>query len=144
NRFPGEPGGNGFAWATYESFRDHNHVFSGLTGVAPARFTVRAENLEPETADGCYVPGDFFDFLGLKPAIGRLIAAEHDRVGAAGSAVAAVSWSYWKNRFNLDPKIVGTRIVVSGAPLTIIGVTPREFFGLQVGARTDFWLPVAA
>jgi predicted permease len=144
NKYPGEPGGNGFSWQTYQLFRDQNHVFSGISGGTLSRFTVRSEAFEPEVLDGVYVPGNFFDFLGVKPAIGRLIAPEHDHVGAATSAVAVVSWSFWKSRFNLDPKIVGATIVVSGAPLTVIGVTPREFFGLQVGSRPDLWLPIAA
>ncbi len=73
--------------------------------------------------------------LGVKPAIGRLI-------GPGDSAVAVVSWSYWKSRFNLDPAILGRRIVVEDAPVTIVGVTAREFFGLQVGLRPDIWVPL--
>jgi predicted permease len=52
-----------------------------------------------------------------------------------------VSWAYWKSRFNLDPAILGKQIIVENAPVTIVGVTPRAFFGLQVGSRTDIWLP---
>ena len=44
------------------------------------------------------------------PAIGRLIGVQDDQLGAADAAVAVVSWSYWRNRFNLDPAILGKRI----------------------------------
>jgi predicted permease len=57
--------------------------------------------------------------------------------------VAVVSWFYWKNRFNLDPGILGKRIFVDDVPLTVVGVTPRAFFGLQVGLKSDIWMPVA-
>jgi len=135
--YPGDPPLNVFSLQSYEHFRDRNHVFSGLTGMQPARFTVRGEGVEPETVDGEAVIGNFFGMLGLKPAMGRLI-------GPGDSAVAVVSWSYWRDKFNLAPAILGRHIVVEGVPMTIVGVTPREFSGLQVGVRPDVWVPIDA
>ena len=145
-KYPGEPRGNGyFTWPSYEYYRDHNHVFSALIAAsAQSRFSVRGEGLEPETINGEYVVGDFFPVLGVKPARGRLIGPDDERLGAGGSAAAVVSWSYWKNRFNLDPAILGKRMVVQDLPVTVVGVAPPAFFGLQVGSRTDIWLPRAA
>ena len=136
NLYPGDPRLNSHSWTSYEHFRDNNHVFSALTGVASSRFFVRAEGLEPETVNGEYVVGDFFPVLGVKPAIGRLIGPED------GPAVAAVSWSYWKTRFDLDPAILGKRILVDDVPVTVIGVTARQFQGLQVLLKPDIWLHV--
>src|SRR5579864_2853667 len=122
-KYPGEPHGNGF-WsrASFEHFRDQNHVFSGLIASSPpSRFTLQSEGLEPETVNGEYVAGDFFATLGVKPVIGRLIGPEDDRVG---SWTAVVSWSFWKSRFNLDPAMLGRRIIVQALPVTIVGVTP--------------------
>jgi putative ABC transport system permease protein len=141
-KYPGEPRGSNFSLQSYEHHRDYNHVFSGLIGDTASRFNVRGAASEPEILDGEYVTGNFFPVLGVKPAIGRLIAPEDDRVGA-GSVVAVVSWSHWKSRFNLDPAILGKRIIVEDAPVTIIGVTPRDFFGLQVGSQPEVWLPLA-
>jgi putative ABC transport system permease protein len=135
-KYPGEPRGNGF-WSpqSYAHYRDNNHVFSALMAASPpSRFNVRAQALEPEIVNGQYVAGDFFAGLGVKPAIGRLIQAEDQ-------GVAVLSWSSWKNWFNLDPSILGKRIIVDDQPATIIGVTPRAFFGLLVGSKTDVWLP---
>jgi predicted permease len=143
NQYPGDPPLNVFSWQSYEYFRDHNHVFSGVTGDHPSRFTVRGEGIEPETVDGDCVAGDFFQMLGVKAAIGRMIGPGDDRMGGADSAVAVVSWSYWKNRFNLDPAVLGRRMVVEDAPVTVVGVAPRGFFGLQVGAQPDIWVPLA-
>src|SRR5262245_13967661 len=128
-KYPGEPRGNGFwSWQSFEHFRDHNQVFSGLIAASgPSHFSVRSEGLQPETVNGEYVVGTFFPVLGLNPETGRLIGPE-DEVGA-GSAVAVVSWSYWKNRFNLDPSVVGKQIIVDQASATIIGVAAREFVG---------------
>jgi predicted permease len=142
SQYPGEPRNYSFSWQSYEHFRDHNHVFSGLVGVSDSRVNLRSEGGELETVDGEYVVGSLFPVLGVKPAIGRLIGPELNRAGSADSAVAVVSWSYWKNRFNLDPAILGKRLIVDDVPLTIVGVTPREFSGLQVGIKPDVWLPV--
>jgi putative ABC transport system permease protein len=143
HRYPGESRMNGFSWQSYEHFRDHNHVFSGLIGFSPARFSLRGEALEPEMVDGEYVAGDFFPVLGVKPAIGRLMGPEDDPKGAADSAVAVLSWSYWESRFNLDPGILGKPIIVDNIPLTIIGVAPRDFFGLAIWSRPEIWVPTA-
>lgn len=141
HQYPGEPRMNGYSWQSYEHFRDHNHVFSGLIGSSPSRFDLRGEGLGGQTVDGEYVVGDFFSVLGVKPAIGRLIGPEDDRMGGAHSAVAVVSWSFWKSRFNLDPRILGKRIILQNVPVAVIGVAPREFFGLEIWSRPDVWVP---
>ncbi len=136
SKYPGEPRGSHFSLRSYEHDRDYNHVFSGLIGTNASRFNVRGAGGEPEALEGEFVTGNFFSVLGVKPAIGRLIGPDDDHV-------VVMSWSYWKNRFNLDPAILGKRIVVDDAPVTIVGVTPRAFFGLQVGFRPEVWLPLA-
>ena len=143
SQYPGEPRTNCCGGKVYAHIRDYNHVFSGIIGTAASGFKVRAEGLEPETVTGNYVVGDFFPVLGVKPAIGRLIGPEDDHMGSANSAVAVVSWSYWKNRFDLHPAILGKQILVEDVPLTIVGVTPRAFSGLQTGLKPDIWIPLA-
>jgi putative ABC transport system permease protein len=143
SRYPGDPRVNAFAWKHYEHFRDGNHVFSDLVGVSPWRFPVSGDGFDTDALDGEYVVGAFFPALGVQPAIGRLIGPQDDHPGAADAAVAVVSWSFWKSRFNLDPAILGKRISVNGVPAAVVGVTPQAFFGLQVGFRTDVWVPVA-
>jgi predicted permease len=143
NQYPGDPFLNAFSWQSYEHFRNNNHVFSGVTADQPSRFHVRGGGLEPETVDVDRIDGNFFQMLGVRPAIGRLIGPEDGRMGASDSAVAVVSWSFWKSRFSLDPAILGRRIFVENVPVTVIGVAPREFFGVQFGIRPDIWLPLA-
>ena len=142
HRYPGEPHFNGFSSQAYQLMRDHNHVFDGLTAASYQPFHVRGEGLEPQTVQGGYVGGNFFPVLGVKPTIGRLIGSEDDRTGDP-SAVAVVSWSYWKSRFNLDPAILGKQIVVEDVPVMVVGVAPRTFSGMQVESRQDVWLPLA-
>ncbi len=142
-KYPRDPRLNLYRWKDYKRFRDQNHVFSDLIAVSPARFQVTASALGTELVDGAYVSGNFFDALGLHPTIGRLIGPPDAEIGSAGAAVSVISWSYWNKRFNLDPAVLGRSLVVNDVPTTIVGVTPREFFGLQLGMDPSFWLPIA-
>ena len=131
---------NLFSWGSYDHYREHNHVFSGVIAFAFEPFAVHGDGLEPERVRGLWVSANYFPVLGVKPGLGRLIGPED-----AGSAanVAVVSWPYWKSRFHLDPAILGKRIVIDDVPATIVGVTPREFMGLELGSKWDIWLPLA-
>lgn len=103
--YPGEPRGNGY-WSvsSYQYYRTHNHVFSGLTAASGrSDLRVRGEGLEAETVNGAAATGNFFPVLRLNPAIGRLI----EPADAAAPNLAVVSWSWWKNRFSLNPAILG-------------------------------------
>jgi len=134
-KFPGDPPLNLYPWKHYERFRAQNHVFSDLIATVPGRVQVAGAASGPEVLDGMFVSDNFFEGLGLRPAIGRLTGS--------GGAAAVISWSYWQSRFNLDPGVVGQSLVVNDVPITIVGVTPREFFGLQVGMDPPVWLSVA-
>jgi hypothetical protein len=125
HRFQDEPHFNSFSWQTYQYFLDHNHVFSGLIATHGVNhnygsfFNVCNDDLAVERVDGVCVTGNFFPVLGVKPVLGRLIGPDDNRLDTPAS-VAVVSWSYWKNRFNLDRAILGKRIVVDGVPVTSV------------------------
>ncbi len=148
HRFQNEPRFNTFSWRQYQYFLAHNHVFSGLTGMSATNydggpfFRVRDRGPQPERINGVCVTGNFFPVLGVKPALGRLIGPEDDRMDAP-RPVAVVSWSYWKDRFNLDSAIIGRQITVDGFPVTIAGVAARGFRGLIIDSPQDIWLPLA-
>ena len=144
HHYPGEPepGFNGFSWDAYRIIRDGNHVFSDLFVGSANVFTVSADNLQPQTVFGGEVGGTFFEALGLQAAAGRLIGPEDVHMGDH-APVAVVSWSFWKSRFDLDPGIIGKEIVVGDAPVTIIGVAQRGFYGLSNEARQDIWMPIS-
>ena len=130
-KYPGEPRGDGYwGWTSYEHFRDHNHIFSALTGTSFDNLaSVRAEGSEPETLILENVLGNYFEVLGLKPAIGRLTTTED--VPASGDAgVVVVSWHYWNRRFHRDPAILGKRIFVTSGRqgLAAFAGYPDEWF----------------
>jgi len=142
SQFPGEPRTRGFNWNVYEHFRDHNHVFTDLIAMSPARLAVSGQGFEAVPVIGEFVVGSYFDTLGVRPAMGRLLGPADDRPGA--DAVAVVSWPFWQSRFNRDPAIVGQRIAINGTSAVVIGVTPREFYGVNIVSRPAVWMATAA
>jgi predicted permease len=139
---PGEPRNDGYwGWDRYEHLRDHNHVFSVITGMSFNNIApVRLEGAETETLVLENTLGNYFQVLGLKPAIGRLFSPGDVPASGEGSVVV-VSWSYWERHSHLDPAILGKRILVNDRSATIVGVAPRDYIGPRVGARTDVWIP---
>jgi predicted permease len=136
-RYPGEPRGNGY-WSlrSYEHLRTQNHVFSGILGTAiDNRVRLQSEGHADAIGVGEFVTPNYFDVLGLEPALGRLIDEKKD-------GVAVLSWACWQNRFNGNSDAIGKKIIVQGQPATIIGVTPRAFTGLRVEAQTAVWQPL--
>ncbi len=134
---------NAFSLQSYEHYREHNHVFSGLIASSDTPFTIHGAGLEPEIVRGGYVSPNYFSVLGVNPALGRLVGPE-DGSAESPANVAVVSWSYWKRRFNSDRAIIGRQIIEGNHPLTIVGVCPREFVGLEPANPQDIWLPLTA
>ena len=139
---PDEPHDNTFSLQTYHLMRDHNDVFSGLIASSNKQLHVRAEGLESQIVNSSFAEGGFFSLLGMNAALGRLIGPEDDRVSEP-SAVAVLSWSFWKSSFNFDPAILGRKLIVDDVDVTIVGVVPSNFSGLQVESSRELWLPLA-
>jgi putative ABC transport system permease protein len=143
HQYPGEPAFNGFSWDAYRILRG-NHVFSDLFIGSTMNFgPVRVDKLQPQTVFVGAVGGTYFQALGVRAAAGRLMGPEDIHVGYH-SPVAVVSWAFWKSRFDLDPGIIGKKIEVGeDAPLTIVGVAQRGFYGLSEQAKQDIWWPTS-
>jgi predicted permease len=132
-----------FSSALFDRLRTPNAGFESV--FAQVKFYEKANivvNGRGDVADGQLVSGNYFAGLGVRPILGRLISEENDRAGA--TPVAVISYRYWQKRFNGDPAVVGQSIAVNSVPVTVIGVTPREFFGVSVGESPDFSLPLHA
>jgi predicted permease len=149
--YPGDPRMNGFQYLHYERVRDGNTVFSDVMGAAPARLTVSrlrpgsgAQGTEGSEAPvyAEYVTGNFFSGLGVEPALGRMLRPQDDRLGG-DAAVAVLSWSCWNTRFSADAGIVGRQITINSVPVTVVGVGPKSFVGIEVGTTPDLWVPTA-
>ena len=91
---------------------------------------------------GLIVSGGLFDVLGVKPAFGRLLTDADDRRGCAPLAV--LSHAFWQREFGGNPAALGRTLTLNGHPAEIVGVTPPEFLGLDVGRSFDVAAPLCA
>src|ERR1700736_583159 len=95
-----------------------------------------------ERAPGSIVSANYFDAIGVRPALGRGFEPGED-TGPNAHPVTVISYQMWQDRFGGDPQIIGKTQVLSGLPHTIIGVAPKGFFGTFVGYAFQFWVPAS-
>jgi predicted permease len=128
-----------------EVFRALDEGISSLEDLASFTDSNVAVSLPaPRSLQAAFVSPNYFDVLGVRPAIGRTFAPEERR---AGSAVAIIAHGLWMQEFGGDPSVIGRPIRTSGRSLEIIGVAARGFRGtsqyLTGGGGVDLWLPMA-
>jgi predicted permease len=137
------------AWPTFSSedyayFGDHNGSFKELAAYQANRNTLSVlvqGAHQRESARSEMVSGNFFSFFGLHAPAGRLFSADDDQPSAA--AVAVLNYNFWTSRFHNDPAAIGQTIEINSTPVTIVGVAPRGFAGVNTRIVPDMWLPLA-
>jgi predicted permease len=138
-------GGSGlndvFTTPMWEQLRDHQDVFSRTFAWFDNSFYL-AEGGTMRAVNGIWVSGGFFSVLGLRPAVGRLIADVDDRRGCP--AVAVLSYGFWQERYGGAKSAIGSTLSLSSHPFEVIGVAPPGFFGLGVGGKFDVAAPICA
>ena len=116
-------------------------TFSGVIGYQLGLDGLSVDG-KGDRIESAYVTGNFFSVLGIKPTIGRLILpSEGENPGA--DPVIVLSYAYWKTRFASDPGTIGKRVSLNGHPMTIIGVAPPEFDGVNSLISFQAFLPLA-
>jgi predicted permease len=129
-----------FSYPIYQYLRDKNTVFSGLTGQQINAVSLIGED-RAEMAGVGVVAGNFFEVLGVKPHIGRLLTRDDDRNRNA-HPVAVLQYDFWQTRFAGKNSIVGSTIRLNGTPFTVVGVADRNFEGTDTSVPTRLWVPV--
>jgi len=86
------------------------------------------------------VSGSYFAVLGIRPESGRLID-ESDDLQPRAHPVVVLSYDYWKVSLGSSPDIVGRKVLVNNQPMTVIGIAPPGFRGVDVGMATSLWIP---
>src|SRR5262245_3874900 len=126
----------------WERLRDRQEVFSGVFAWSSPEFDLSSGG-ESRPANGLWVSGNFFDTLGVKPVLGRVIAADDDRRGCA-SPPAVISYGFWQREYAGSPAVIGRSLTLDGSPYTVVGITPPWFFGVEVGRAFDVAVPLCA
>src|SRR5712664_1999576 len=121
--------------------RDGNTVFSAVAVYEFQDFGLEANGVT-RPVWGAEVSGQYFEVVGIKPFLGRLLErADDDHPGASESAV--ISWSAWQSDFGADPYIVGTTVRIDKHSYTIVGVAQEGFHGTEKIAQLDIFVPIA-
>jgi len=129
-----------FSYLMYKGLRDNNTVFSGVLGLY--RFSASiASHGETDRASGELVTGNYFETLGVRPAIGRVFSQDDDRAPGAQPFVV-LSHSYWERHFGSDPSVLNKVLLINNVEMTVVGVSQAGFFGVQVGKMPDIFVPM--
>ena len=131
--------GSSFPYAFYRELRLADDVLSGVLASASMGPTLEAGG-PAEQVDGELVSGNYFEVLGVQPYLGRLFADSDERTDV--NRVAVLSYNFWKRRFGSDPAVIGRSIRLNRIPVTVIGVTPPSFHGIEPGALPRIRVPI--
>ncbi len=131
---------NEVAAGNFLDWHAHSTSFDGLSALYYTSLNLTGTN-EPERIQSAYATSDLFQTLGVQPALGRSFAPDEAKVG--GPRVAIISHGLWQRRFGSDAGIVGSSVLLSGNPTTVIGVMPRSFeLQFPTNLQVDIWIPL--
>ena len=132
-----------FSYPMYLQLVEANRTMSDLFASAPIGNVNVVVNGQADVASAFLASGNYYRALGVTARLGRTIVPDDDRPTAAPAAV--ISHTYWRTRFGGRPDVLGSLVRVNNAPVTIVGVLPPEFTGVQqaVDEAPDISIPMA-
>ncbi|HUJ21601.1 MAG TPA: ABC transporter permease [Bryobacteraceae bacterium] len=131
------------SYPDYVDLRDRNRTFDGLVATSYAffGFSPNRETL-PRMKWGLYVSGNFFRVLGVEPAQGRSFRPDEDQIEGRDPLVV-LGHDFWVGQFAANPSVLGSRIRLNDVELTVIGVAPEHFTGVDLVLRPQVFVPLA-
>lgn len=130
-----------FSYPLYLRLRDGSRSFQGIAARASAPVQIGFEGAS-ERGRAEVVSGNFFDVLGVRPHLGRLLSPADDSV-RGGNPVAVLSFDFWTRHFGASASALDRKILINGQPFTMIGVAPEGFRGVLSGGTADLFLPIS-
>jgi putative ABC transport system permease protein len=131
---------NYFSYPMYKDLRAHNAVFTDVLAADRTGVGVSWQD-HAENEDAELITGNYFELLGVRPALGRLMN-QSDETAKDANPVVVLSYDYWKTRFNADRSVIGKTLQINGHPFTILGVAPEGFQSAIGGYKPGVFLPV--
>ena len=128
------------SYLDYLDYRDRNSTFSGIAAYNLTLAGIRT-GTQVTKSFGFEASGNYFDLLGVQPALGRFFHAS-DEHGPNSAPYIVLSNRFWRSHFNGEPAIVGRQIEVNEHPYTVLGVAPENFNGTEIFMSPDFWVPL--
>ena len=126
----------------WEQIRDRQQAFSGIFAWGTDHANL-APGGEVRPARMLYVSGDFFNTLGVNATRGRVFNSADDQRGCASPGVI-VSHQFWQREYGGEANVVGRSLMLADHSFEIVGVTPPNFFGMEVGKSFDLAMPICA
>ena len=135
--------GQNLDWTSpqWDAIRRHADLFGSLFAYASARFDLAAGG-RTDFVNGAWVSGGYFDTLGVRAEIGRVLSDADDRPDAPSGPVAVISHAIWQRRFGGASDIVGRTLSIERVSYTVVGVAPAAFHGVDVGIAADLFVPL--
>ena len=125
---------------TLEKRRD---IFANVFGYFDRKFQTREGGNTVEVS-GSLVSGQYFDALGVKPALGRSLTPSDDVAGGNPAGLGVViSDHFWKTHFQRAPDILGRKLILDRVAFTVVGVMPKDFIGASTTERPQLFVPIA-
>jgi predicted permease len=131
------------SYPMWQQIRLHQQSFSGVFAWSEGVALSLGEGAQERRARGLWVSGEIFSVLGLPPLRGRLFTEQDDQPNC-GLPGVIISYPLWQSEFGGQDSAIGSRLVVEGHSTQVLGVTPRSFFGLEVGKTFDFAVPLCS
>lgn len=129
-----------FSYPMYRDLRDKNSVFSGLIA-NDEKYVGVQWNDRSELAEAELVSGNYFEVLGLRSALGRLLLSSDDVPN--GNPVVVLSYDYWKTKFGANPDVIGKALLLNARPFTIVGVAQPGFHSIVAGEMPEMFVPAS-
>src|SRR5206468_3035074 len=133
-------GSRASSYPMYQDFQQKAEAFSSVF----CRFEMEASisfSGQTERVSAELVSGNYFQALGVRPAIGRVFSPDEDDRVYKGHPSVVLTHSYWVTRFASDRSVVGQKIVVNNYPMTIVGVSAAGFGGLDPSRAPQIRIP---
>ena len=132
---------NYFSYPMYRDLRDQNQVFQAVIANSQQNVAVSWNN-KPDMAGCELVSGNYFEALGVRPFLGRLMVPSDESLNS--NLVVVLSYNYWNTHFGADSSVINRTLLINTQPFTIIGVAPSRFRSIVAGSSEDVFVPLTA
>jgi predicted permease len=143
NLFQISKGTNGGDWQSYPDYRDFRDRDPSFSGMVAYKFMTAGMSIDNATVRswGFTTTGNYFDVLGVQPALGHYFHAS-DEHGLGSAPYVVLSYDFWRRQFGARSDVLGKSVKLNGHPFTVIGVAQQGFRGTEAYFWPDYWMPV--
>jgi putative ABC transport system permease protein len=136
----GGPEGQTFSYPMFKALREKNEALTGLLARYVTSVSVTYQG-DTELAECELVSGNYFEVLGVRPALGRVFSMNDEQAPGA-NPVVVLSNGYWQRHFGANPQVLNQSVPINGTPMTVVGVAQAKFKGVQAGESPDIFIPL--